>query len=51
MTEDFYCDEVLSGKIKVNKVLKTENVFGVSSYKTFLAEVHFVVIPKNTSLL
>ncbi len=26
MSEEFYCDEVLSGKTKVNKVLETENV-------------------------
>ncbi len=38
MTEDFYCDEVLSGKTQVRKVLETENVLAYYlSYKTFLA--------------
>lgn len=26
MTEDFYCDEVLSGKTVVQKVIETDNV-------------------------
>lgn len=26
MTEDFYCDEVLNGKTKVEKVLETDRV-------------------------
>lgn len=50
MTEDFYCDEVLSGKTKVNKVLETENVLACHHTRPFWP-MHFVVIPKNTSLL
>ncbi len=37
MTEDFYCDEVLSGKTKVNKVFRNRECISVSSHKTFLA--------------
>lgn len=44
---DFYCDEVLTGKTKVEKILETENVLAFhhtkSSYK-----IHIVVIPKKT---
>lgn len=29
MSEDFYCDEVLSVKTKVNKVLENENVLAI----------------------
>jgi len=43
---DFYCDEVLSGKTKVNKVIETDNVLAYyhtkPSYKS-----HIVVIPKR----
>lgn len=45
MTEDFYCDEVLSGKTQVNKVLETENVLGY--YHTTFYPVHIVAIPKK----
>lgn len=37
MSEDFYCDEVLSGKTKVNKVLETENVLAYHHTRPFLA--------------
>jgi histidine triad (HIT) family protein len=43
---DFYCNEVLSGKTIVNKVLETENV--LAYYHTRPAyDVHIVVIPKK----
>ncbi len=46
MSNDFYCDEVLSGKTLVEKILETENVFAY--YHTRPAyEVHAVVIPKK----
>ncbi|MFD2657114.1 HIT domain-containing protein [Gracilibacillus thailandensis] len=46
MTEDFYCDEVLSGKTQVNKVLETENVLAYHHTKPFWP-VHVVAIPKR----
>ncbi|WP_088043403.1 HIT family protein [Bacillus sp. EAC] len=45
MTEDFYCDEVLSGKTTVIKVKETENVMAYFHTKPFYP-VHIVVIPK-----
>lgn len=46
MTNDFYCDEVLSGKTSVEKIIETENV--LAFYHTRPAyEVHMVVIPKK----
>jgi histidine triad (HIT) family protein len=36
MTEDFYCDEVLSGKTHVNKVLETRNVLAYHHTKLFI---------------
>lgn len=46
MPNDFYCDEVLSGKTKVNKVLETENV--LAYYHTYpYWPVHIVAIPKK----
>jgi histidine triad (HIT) family protein len=46
MTNDFYCDEVLSGKTEVRKVFETENV--LAYYHTKPAyEKHIVVIPKK----
>ncbi|WP_165786695.1 HIT domain-containing protein [Heyndrickxia camelliae] len=46
MTEDFYCDEVLSGKTAVQKVLETENV--LAYYHTRPSyPVHIVAIPKK----
>ena len=46
MTEDFYCDEVLSGKTKVKKVLETENVLAYFHTRPFYP-VHIVTIPKK----
>ena len=44
--EDFYCEQVLSGKIKVEKVLETERVLAYRHTRPFW-ETHIVVIPKT----
>ena len=46
MTEDFYCDNVLSGKTNVDIVLETENVLAFRHTRPFW-ETHIVVIPKT----
>ncbi|MDX8367984.1 HIT domain-containing protein [Cytobacillus sp. IB215665] len=46
MTEDFYCDEVLSGKTLVNKVLETNNVLAYYHTRPFYP-IHIVAIPKR----
>lgn len=46
MTEDFYCDEVFSGKTPVEKVFETENVFAYHHTRPFWP-VHIVVVPKR----
>jgi histidine triad (HIT) family protein len=46
MSEDFYCDEVLSGKNAVKKVLETESVLAYFHTNPFW-ETHIVVIPKK----
>lgn len=46
MTDDFYCDEVLSGKTPVNKILETDNVLAYYHTRPFW-DVHIVVIPKK----
>lgn len=50
--EDFYCDEVLSGKTAVEKVLETDNTLAFYHTRPFY-DVHIVVIPKKhvTSLI
>ena len=45
MTEDFYCDEVFSGKTPVQKILETENVLAYHHTRPFWP-VHIVVVPK-----
>lgn len=45
MTEDFYCDEVLSGRTKVRVVQETERVLAYHHTRPFWP-VHIVVIPK-----
>lgn len=45
MDSDFYCDEALSGKTPVRKVLETEDVLAFHHTKPFWP-VHIVVIPK-----
>lgn len=46
MLEDFYCNEVLSGKTPVDKVLETDNVLAYHHTRPFYP-VHIVVIPKR----
>ncbi|MBS4198568.1 HIT domain-containing protein [Bacillus sp. FJAT-49732] len=46
MSVDFYCDEVLSGKTSVRKVMETENVLAFYHTKPFY-RVHIVAIPKK----
>ena len=43
--EDFYCEEVLSGKTQVEKVFETDNVLAYHHTRPFW-ETHIVVIPK-----
>ncbi|MEQ1921561.1 MAG: HIT domain-containing protein [Pyrinomonadaceae bacterium] len=46
MSDDFYCDNVLSGKIEVDKVHETDNVLAYHHTRPFW-ETHIVVIPKR----
>ncbi|NUU79852.1 HIT family protein [Paenibacillus xylanilyticus] len=46
MTQDFYCDEVLSGKTKVEIVMETDTVLAYHHTRPYY-EHHIVVIPKN----
>lgn len=46
MTEDFYCDEVLSGNTKVTIVKETANVLAYHHTRPFWP-IHIVVIPKR----
>jgi histidine triad (HIT) family protein len=46
MIGDFYCDEVLSGKTSVEKVLETDAVLAYHHTRPFW-ETHIVVIPKT----
>jgi histidine triad (HIT) family protein len=46
MTNDFYCDEVLSGKTEVKRVMETENVLAYHHTRPFYP-VHIVAIPKR----
>lgn len=46
MTEDFYCDEVLSGNTSVERVIETQNVLAYYHTRPFYP-VHIVVIPKR----
>ncbi|HMQ03145.1 MAG TPA: HIT domain-containing protein [Pyrinomonadaceae bacterium] len=46
MPEDFYCDEVFSGKTPVGKVLETERVLAYHHTRPFW-QVHIVVVPKE----
>ena len=46
MAEDFYCEEVFSGKTPVEKVLETERVLAYHHTRPFW-ETHIVVIPKT----
>ncbi len=46
MSDDFYCDEVLSARTPVHRVFETENVLAFHHTKPFYT-VHIVVIPKR----
>jgi histidine triad (HIT) family protein len=46
MTEDFYCDEVLSGRTEVRIVAETDNVLAYHHTRPYWPE-HIVVIPKR----
>ena len=46
MTDDFYCDEVLSGRTPVKKVVETDNVLAFHHTRPFYP-AHIVVIPKR----
>jgi histidine triad (HIT) family protein len=45
MSNDYYCDEVLSGKTRVETVFETENILAYHHTRPFW-ETHIVVIPK-----
>ena len=45
MTEDFYCDEALSGKTPVEVVAETDEVLAFRHTKPYWP-VHIVVVPK-----
>lgn len=45
MTDDFYCDEVLSGRTSVEVVAETDSVLAFHHTQPFWP-VHVVVIPK-----
>lgn len=46
MTEDFYCEEVLSGRTEVRRVFETDRVLAYHHTRPFYP-VHIVVIPKR----
>lgn len=46
MPDDFYCEQVLSGRTSVQKVRETENVLAFHHTDPFW-ETHIVVIPKK----
>ena len=46
MTDDFYCDEALSGRTPVRVVAETEDVLAFHHTKPFWP-VHIVVVPKR----
>ena len=46
MTEDFYCDEVLSGQTQVDRVRETANVLAFHHTRPYWP-THIVVIPKK----
>jgi histidine triad (HIT) family protein len=46
MSEDFYCDEIFSGKTTVETVLETDNVLAYHHTRP-LWPVHIVVVPKK----
>lgn len=45
MTNDFYCDEALSGKTPIQKVIETDDVLAFHHTRPYWP-VHIVVVPK-----
>ena len=46
MSEDFYCEQVLAGRISIEKVCETTNILAYRHTRPFW-ETHIVVIPKK----
>lgn len=46
MTDDFYCDEVLSERLSVKRVTETDNVLAFHHTRPYYP-IHVVVIPKR----
>lgn len=47
MSDDYYCDSILSGRVPVQVVAETENV--LAFHHVFPSwETHIVVIPRST---
>ena len=46
LSEDFYCDEVLSGRTQVDKLIETEHVLAYHHTRPFW-ETHIVIVPKT----
>ena len=46
MSEDFYCDEVFSGKTPIEKVVETDDVLAYHHTQPYW-ETHIVVVPKQ----
>ena len=46
MSDDFYCEEALSGKTRVDVVLETDDVLAFHHTRPFWP-VHIVVVPKR----
>lgn len=46
MTDDFYCDEVLSGRTPVKRIIETDHVLAFHHTRPFWP-AHAVVIPKR----
>jgi histidine triad (HIT) family protein len=46
VNDDFYCREVLSGRVAVEKLVETDNVLAFSHTRP-VYPVHIVVIPKR----
>lgn len=46
MSDDFYCDEAISGRTKIDIVVETEDVLAFHHTRPFWP-VHIVVVPKR----
>ena len=46
MTEDFYCEEALSGRTPINKLVETDRVLAFYHTRPYWP-VHIVIIPKK----